>query len=171
MNVLLMSYVYENFELYNPTLTLELIVWSVCAGIVVGAVYAYLQRAVIGAFARKLIADEILSPEAAVTAADAGFGKNFLVRWALRDGGSLRSSVELANAEEFPLKKVSKAGSRLRRLFSMDEEPRRAVDLDRARFYVPEEERIGVELKYEIQGTSLDGLALSVVLVVAIGYA
>ena len=171
MHALLMSYLYENFELYNPTLTLELIVWSVCAGIVIGAVTAYLQRAVIGAFARRLIADGIDTPEKAVTAEEAGFGKNFLVKLALREGGSLRRTVTLANAEDFPPKAVSKGGERLRRLFSMDEEPRRALDLTRARFYIPEEDRIRAELKYEIKGTTLGGLAASIVLVIAIGFA
>jgi len=162
---------YENFELYNPTLTLELIVWSVCAGIVIGAVTAYLQRAVIGAFARRLIADGIDTPEKAVTAEEAGFGKNFLVKLALREGGSLRRTVTLANAEDFPQKAVSKGAARLRRLFSMDEEPRRALDLTRARFYIPEADRIRAELKYEIKGTTLGGLAASIVLVIAIGFA
>ena len=171
MHALLMSYLYENFELYNPTLTLELIVWSVCAGIVIGAVTAYLQRAVIGAFARRLIADGIDTPEKAVTVEEAGFGKNFLVKLALREGGSLRRTVTLANAEDFPPKAASKGGERLRRLFSMDEEPRRALDLTRARFYIPEEDRIRAELKYEIKGTTLGGLAVSIVLVIAIGFA
>ena len=171
MHALLMSYMYENFELYNPTLTLELIVWSVCAGIVIGAVTAYLQRAVIGAFARRLIADGIDTPEKAVTAEEAGFGKNFLVKLALREGGSLRRTVTLANAEDFPPKAVSKGAARLRRLFSMDEEPRRALDLTRARFYIPEADRIRAELKYEIKGTTLGGLAVSIVLVIAIGFA
>ena len=171
MHALLMSYMYENFELYNPTLTLELIVWSVCAGIVIGAVTAYLQRAVIGAFARRLIADGIDTPEKAVTAEEAGFGKNFLIKLALREGGSLRRTVTLANAEDFPPKAVSKGAARLRRLFSMDEEPRRALDLTRARFYIPEADRIRAELKYEIKGTTLGGLAVSIVLVIAIGFA
>ena len=53
--MLLMSLVYENFELYNPTISLEMIVWSLCVGLAIGAAASYINRCVVGDFVRRLL--------------------------------------------------------------------------------------------------------------------
>ncbi len=171
MNLVLASYVYENFELYSPTLTLELIVWSICAGLMAGVIGSYISRRVIGAFPRRLIADGIHTPEAAVTVTDTGFGRDFWVKRALREGGSLRKMVILANPDDFPPKEDSTARKRMFRLLSMELPVRRKLAWETARFYLPEEDRYAAEVKYEAKGTNIGGVILSVILIAAIGFA
>ena len=171
MKLILASYVYENFRLYSPTLTLELIVWSICAGLMAGVIGSYISRRVIGAFPRRLIKDGIHTPEAAVTVTDTGFGRNFLVKRALREGGSLRKMVILANPGDFPAKEDGPARKRLFRILSMESPVRRKLTWDKARFYLPEEDRYTAEVKYEAKGTSVGGVILSVILIAAIGFA
>lgn len=171
--MLLMSLVYENFELYNPTISLEMIVWSLCVGLAIGAVASYINRRVVGDFVRRLLKEEIHSPEKAVSLAQSGCAKNVFVRHALRQGTALRRIVLCANEEEMVLKQPSSQKSAVffRKLFSLEDEPKRILDLSRARFYIPEESRIGAELRYDAKGTTLPNLILSLILLAGIGFA
>lgn len=171
--MLLMSLVYENFELYNPTISLEMIVWSLCVGLAIGAAASYINRRVVGDFVRRLLREEIHSPEKAVSLEKIGCAKNIFVRHALREGTALRRIVLCANEEEMVLKKPSSQKSAVffRKLFSLEDEPKRILDLNRARFYIPEESRIGAELRYDAKGTTLPNLILSLILLAGIGFA
>ncbi len=171
--MLLMSLVYENFELYNPTISLEMIVWSLCVGLAIGAAASYINRRVVGDFVRRLLKEEIHSPEKAVSLEKIGCAKNIFVRHALREGTALRRIVLCANEEEMVLKQPSSQKSAVffRKLFSLEDEPKRILDLNRARFYVPEESRIGAELRYDAKGTTLPNLILSLILLAGIGFA
>jgi hypothetical protein len=171
--VLLTSLIYENFELYNPTISLEMIVWSMCGGLAIGTVATFINRRVVGEFVRRLVKNGIHTPEAAITLAQSGCSRNLFVRRALRTGKSLRRVVACANEDEMPVKtpSASKAAVLLRRIFSVEAEPEQIVDLTRARFYVPEELRIRAELRYEINGTTVPNLVLSLLLIVAGGFA
>jgi len=171
--MLLMSLVYENFELYNPTISLELIVWSLCAGLAIGAAASYVNRNIVGGFVRHLLKEEAHSPEAAQTVEQTGFARNFFVRRALRDGSPLRRVVLCANEESMAVKQPSdrKGAVIFRKIFSLEAEPKRILDLERARFYIPEEQRIAAELRYDAKGTNLPNLILSLILLAGIGFA
>lgn len=171
--MLLMSMVYENFELYNPTISLELIVWSLCAGLAIGAAASYVNRNIVGGFVRHLLKEEAHSPEAAQTVEQAGFARNLFVRRALRDGSPLRRVVLCANEESMAVKQPSdrKGAVIFRKIFSLEAEPKRILDLGRARFYIPEEQRIAAELRYDAKGTNLPNLILSLILLAGIGFA
>ncbi len=151
------SLVYENFELYNPIISLEMIVWSLCAGLSIGAVFSYINNRIIGDYVRSLIRTQIHTPENAKTLAESGFFKNIFVRLALRDGKPLRRLVKCANADEMPVTHVGKDGEKQIRM-----------DMTAARFYIPEELRITAELRYEERGNSLMNLILSILLLVAL---
>ena len=171
--MLLMSLVYENFEIYNPTISLEMIVWSLCVGLAIGAVASYINRRVVGGFVRRLLKDSVHTPEGAVTLEQLGYQRNFFVRRALRDGTALRRIAVLENPEEMVQKAPSanKGATVLRKIFSLDEEPKMILDFARARFYIPEEQRIAAELRYDAKGTNLPNLILSLVLLGAVGFA
>lgn len=136
---------YNNFELYNPTISLEMIVWSLCVGLCLGAVMSYINNRVIGGYARYLLKNGICDAEHAQTLTEAGYGKNPFLRSALRDGKPLRRLVRFAGAEE---------GDK--------------VDPKATRIYIPEEMRITAELRYEERGNSLPNLILSVLLLIAL---
>lgn len=153
----------EALNASTPLLSLNLVVWSLCIGLILGTVGAFIDRHVVGAFVRKLTTDDVHTPEAAVTLESAGFAKNIFVRNALRDGKALRRLVFCANEEEMPEKSASKAAQKL---LSADSAPERVTDLSRARFYIPEETRIRAELRYAERGGSIRLLIASLVLIV-----
>ena len=151
------SLVYENFELYNPIVSLEMIVWSLCAGLSIGAAFSFINNRIIGDYVRRLIKDGIHTPDSAKTLAESGFSRNFFVRWALRDAKPLRRLIKCANEDEMPVRKVDKDGTKDIRM-----------DMNTARFYIPEDLRITAELRYEERGNSLMNLILSILLLIAL---
>jgi hypothetical protein len=173
LRLLLQSLVYDNFEIYNPTLSLELIVWSICSGLMIGAVFTYLNKRVIGGFVRSLIAKEALSPEKACTVGEITGKKNRFLRSQLQAGKSLRRLVHCANEEDMPRRAPSqhKTAAVLRRIFSLDAEEKILTDFDTARFYIPEDLRIRAEFRYSEKGSTLPSLILSLLLLLAGGFA
>lgn len=171
--MLLMSLAFDNFELYNPTLSLELIVWSVCIGLAFGAGATYVNRRIVGGFVRRLVKDGANTPETAKTLSEAGYGRNIFVRLALKPGKPLFRAMELANADEMVYRQPSdgRAARILRRILSIEAEPKMQLDPDRARFYIPEEKRIAAELRYDAKGTTWPGLILAIILIIAMGFA
>lgn len=171
--VLLSSYVYDNFELYNPTVSMDMIVWSLCLGLGIGAVVSFVNRRALGGLVRKLTADGIDTPEKAVTLAEAGYGRNPVVRLALRTGRPLRRMVLCANEEEFVRRRPSEKASarRMRKLFSIEAEEKVVTDFSRARFYIPEDLRCTAETRYDLRGTSVPSLLLSLLLLLGIALA
>ena len=139
------SLTYNNFELYNPTISLEMIVWSLCVGLCLGAVMSYLNNRVIGGYARYLLKNGICDAERAQTLTEAGYGKNLFLRSALRDGKPLRRLVRFVGEEDTV-----------------------KVDPKATKIYIPEEYRITAELRYEERGNSLPNLILSVLLLIAL---
>lgn len=168
MRILLTSLDYENFEIYNPTISLDMLVWCIGAGVGAGAVAAYLRRAVIGRAARRLLKAEADTPEKAMTLAEIGLAKNPLVRLALRSGGSLRRVVLCANEAEFAPRTYNKFVLFLRKLFSMDTERPSKTDLSVARFYIPEENKFKTEDRYNAKGQTLPRLILALALIVLV---
>ena len=173
MRLLLQSLVYDNFEIYNPTLSLELIVWSICSGLMIGAVFTYLNKRIIGGFVRALIAHDALAPEKARTVGETTGKKNRFLLSQLQTGKSLRRLVHCANEEEMPRRAPSqnKAAAVFRRIFSLEAEEKILTDFDTARFYIPEDLRIRAELRYSEKGSTLPSLILSLLLLLAGGFA
>lgn len=165
--------VFQNFELYNPTVTLELIVWSLVIGLSIGAAASFVNRRIVGDFVRRLLKDGVHTPDAAVTLSAAGFARNIFVRMALREGKPLRRLVSLANPEDMAVRHPSDARAMraLRKFFSVEAEDSLQLDFASARFYIPEEMRITAELRYEAKGTTVLNLILSILLLIAAGLA
>ena len=49
------AFLYENFELFNPFITLRLIVWSLFAGFVVASLLAIYNKRVVGSIVRRML--------------------------------------------------------------------------------------------------------------------
>ena len=160
---------YNNFDVYNPTITLDMLVWSICGGIILGAVGTYVNRLVIGRFTKTLLKDEHRTPETAITLEQAGAGKNIFLRHALRTGAPLRKLILCANEDEFAPPETTKFGRAMRKIFSMDD-PEPKTDMAKARFFIPEENAFTAEAKYSEKGSTLPNLILSIILVAAVGF-
>ncbi len=166
--VFLTSKVYENFELYNPTISLEMLVWSVGAGVGIGAVATYLRRDVVGKAARILLKREADTPEKALTLAEMGCEKNLLIRLALREEGTLRREIVCANAEDYPPRTPGKFRAVLRKILSREPELPGKIDFTTARFYLPEENKFRAEGRYDAKGQTLPRLILALALIAAV---
>ncbi len=163
--VIMTSKIYENFELYNPTISIEMLIWSIGAGVGLGAVAAYLRRDVMGKAARILLKREADTPEKALTLAEMGCEKNILIRLGLREEGSLRREIVCANADDFQPRTPGKFRAVLRKIFSRDPELPAKLDFATARFYLPEANKFRAEERYNAKGQTLPRLILALGLI------
>lgn len=155
----------ENIVLDNLgfSLTTMMTVRNILIGLIIGIMLAgigmvYTKR-VLGAFVRKLLADEVLSPESAVRLAQTGFVTNFGVRNALKSGRTLRCVVRCCEEDEHEAKmleaqleneKKRAEDSSVRKFVPT----RYSVDVDKDHFYIPEDKKYQAELRFEKKGTS-----------------
>ena len=155
----------ENIVLDNLGFSLETMVTvrNILIGLIIGIMLAgigivYTKR-VLGAFVRKLLADEVLSPESAVRLAETGFVTNFGVRNALRRGSALRCLVRCREEEEHEAKMLE---AELESEKKRAEDPsvrkfvptRYSVDVDKDHFYIPEEKKYQAEIRFDKKGTT-----------------
>lgn len=124
----------------NPITTLNIVIWSLYIGFLIGIAITVSNRLVLGGLIKKLVDRKANTEGGALTIGEIGCS-NFLVRTALRSGGTLRRIV---------------------RMVGDTEEKRRREDFSKARFYIPEENVRRAEVIYGLNGTSLASILLSV---------
>ena len=149
----------------NPLMSLEVIVWCLCGGLILGALGSYFTRRDASILIHKLIEGEYFTPDRAITLEELGLAANLPLRLSLRTGKPLRRLLTCVNEEEFPKKKCSFA----RRFFTGEREGVQ-TDLKTARFYLPEEVKYRAETRYNVKNVTPLDLLLSVVILLAAGF-
>ena len=130
---------YEHFTLTaEGAATIRNAIVAVCLGVMLACLFAYYQRAVPGGFARALLKNGALSPEAARTPAELGFGKTPFLKRELRDGSFLRRLVRAVEGEGEP------------------------------RYYIDEADRIAAEVRYDKRGFTLPALLFALLATAAL---
>ncbi len=129
--------------------TLPLIIWGICGGLAIGAFFSLLNRTAAHSVISSLREKGAEDRETAVTLAEAGVKARFPVGRMLREGGVLRRYVKMANEEECGKKDL----------------------LDAGRFYLPEENRIGAEVRFTAEKSPIRSFILTVLLLAAVGVA
>ena len=124
----------------NPITTLNIVIWSIYIGFLIGIIITVYNRFVLGSLIRRLIEKGACSESAAVTVADAGCANPF-VRFALRQSGTLRRIVYMVG---------DTPGERSR------------DNVSSAKFYIPDENIHRAEVIYGNSGTSFVSILLSV---------
>lgn len=162
--ILTSDLMYELGEL-NPLMSLEVIVWCLCGGLILGALGSYFTRRDASLLIHKMIGDEIFTPDRALTLEEAGLAANLPLRLSLRTGKPLRRLLTCVNEEEFPKKKCSFA----RRFFTGEGEIVQ-TDFKTARFYLPEEMKYRAETRYNVKNVTPLDLLLSVIILIAAGF-
>lgn len=138
---------FSSFATYNGS-TLQIVVWSMFAGVVVGVFAVLYNKNVLGSFIKALNEHKAFEPDTARSLKEMGFSKNIFVRFALREHSSFRKTVHavsIAPAEaavETPEKEVRKKKA-----------PH--VPVDSLRFYLPAEATERAELLYSKNGANL----------------
>ena len=142
--------------LTGSEMSLELVIWSMFAGIVAASFMAVYNRRVTGRVVRLLYKRGAHSPSESLTLAEMGLSRNVLVRWSLRKNGVLRRVV--LDFDPF-------AGNGRYRAVNPKNRKR---DLNRIRFYIPPEADERAEMMYIREGTTIFTALLSVALFLAI---
>lgn len=163
---------FENFSFDSPLFTLETVVWGLIIGVGIGAAWSVLTRRTLGTFVKRMHKAGAADPASAVSLENIGMERNPIIQLSLREGKALRRYALCANPEACVIARPAPAGFSkvLRRVFSFEETRPPVIDLSRARFYMPDEQRYEAEVRYEKKGTDLAGLIVSVVLLFALGF-
>lgn len=152
-------------ETVSSGLSLEIVLWGICIGLMIGCVIAYIQRQALGRAVAALIRQEIFTPESAKTLSEIDCRANVLLRRALRPGKPMRKFLLCANeAEVTDHRPVSGFRRAMRRFFSLEEDAARFSVRD-ARFYIPAEQRYAAETRYDANGFTLPALIASLLVI------
>ena len=134
-------------------------VYLVCifCGVLLGAVYAFYNKSILGSFVRSLIDSGCTKPESGKTLKELGFDKKPLLRFALRDGSSLSYVVKgRPLAVEVP---EAEAAKEKKRTFGKSAK----VNLDNMVYYLDPEKIEKAERTYDNQGTTVLSVALTAI--------
>lgn len=168
-------YLYEHFNLYNPFVTVDLVVWALFAGFVVAAIMAVYNKRVIGGFVKTVIDKDCLSPETAKTIVELEYGTDWFIKNALRTDTVLRRYVMRAPAEgetsDADTDATDADGGAKKKKTSAKKSAHEQIDFMTARFYIPEELKYTAEVRYASRGTNFVTLFISVVALAALAFA
>lgn len=162
-------YSFENFDININDGSLEVLLWSVYAGIIVGVGSSLLYRVYTHSFVDAVIKAGALDEDHAVTLGSLDFRGKWYIKRQLRAGsaGSLSRMFVFTNADTFPKKKCTRLGRFWREKFLGDEIPPE-IPFDTAKLYLPEERRVAAELRFTEEKAPLRTFLLSAVLLAVV---
>ena len=147
-------------DLLSRASTVQIVIVSFFIGIMIGALALYYQKRVIGSFVRALLNDGAADPENARTLEELGFSKNRFVRHALRNGSVLRKMVWEAQDNYTTDENGFTFSARTKQM-----------DINTARFYIDESNRIRADLRYNGSGNDILTILIGVVIFAVAAYA
>lgn len=146
---------YEHIQVGTSSMvSFQMIVVAFFIGINIAAIMAVFDKRVLGEFARKLICEEALTPEKAMTLSELGFYKNTAVRSNLRSGSTLKRVVRCVEEEQYNAtldkkrQEFEASGGKNFRAAPFK------IDFETAHFYLPEDMKYTAEIKFNKKGTN-----------------
>ncbi len=145
--------IYENFAITENSISVNAIIWSVCAGLALGVVLYVISKHHASVIIKAIVSNECNSKENAKRADEIGLSPKSSLSRRLRDQKTIRKYVMIANPEECKLEERSSSFGRImRKVFSRGEKPC-AYDMEKALLYIPEEKRHTAEIRYVQKGS------------------
>lgn len=149
---------YQYIELGEGSMfSLQSIVLAFIIGIILASIAAIFNKRVLGEFVRKLLSEEIHSPEKAQTLEQLGYLKNTTIRSALKHGTTLRRVVKCVEEEAYLAEMEQKRAE----FEAANTDPRVkfkeipfVMDVSAAHFYIPEDMRYMSDIKFDKKGTN-----------------
>lgn len=141
------------------TTSMELVIWCMFIGLMLAAIYMFYQKKVIGAFVRALLGTGASDQDSAKTLKELGFEGNLPVRSALRGSGVLRKLVWETGDNYIENEDGVKYSAR-----------QTPMDVNTARFYINEENRVRAELRYNEKGSDIFMLIITGLVFLMIAY-
>ena len=140
-------YSYENFDIDFSGPMFPLIIWGLYIGIVAGALGSILFRVYSSRIIKALLSSSASEESTAKTLEELGLAGKPFIRYYLKDDSVLRRSVLVCEGAHAPVK-----AGKFRRFwyekFLRTTLPEK-IDFSKARFYIPEENRIAAELRFQ----------------------
>lgn len=179
---------YDNFKISETSfVAIKYIIIGIALGIVLASVSALYNRRVLGKFIRELIKKGATSPETALTLSELGFDKNPFVKYSLIHGYTLKRSTScveqeaylndqgVKNAEKNEAPASDEGGEatdgsavpekkkqrRERIVYTYVKEFK--PDPKTAHFYIPEDKKYSMEIKFEAKGTNWISFILTLI--------
>lgn len=135
----------ENISFNGTGISFSMIFIGLFIGIIVAAFSAIYNKRILGDAVRNIINSKCADEKSAKTLSELGYGRNTFVRSALKYGSAMRKYV-LCVEDEKRIAELKEDGKEIPYNFK--------TDLDSAHFYIPEENRIKADIRYEKKGTS-----------------
>ena len=147
---------YEHISVGSGSLiTLQKIVLGIAIGIIVAAAMACYDKNLLGSFVRKIVKEEALWPEKALTLSELGFMRNGAVKASLKSPNKLGKIVRCVERDAYE-QQVEQARIAYEAEHGSDDGffmPQYRLDFENDRFYIPDEEHYRAEVRYENQGS------------------
>lgn len=151
---------YDNIELFNPFISVKLIVWALFAGFVFAALLAIYQKRLVGGIVKTMLAEDATSPDRAKTVSELGYATDWFVKNALRTDVTLLRFVSRIDKEPAEGEEPKKTRS-----------GRDVIDFETARFYIPEELKYKAEIRYARKGTDFVAFGICIAIFIAAAFA
>jgi hypothetical protein len=126
-------YSYQNFDFDVNNGSLDVLLWSIYAGIVIGVLSSLIYRVSTHSFVSAVIKAGALNEQSAVTLDSLDFRGKWYIKRQLRAGNSFSRLFVCPNADTFPKKKRSAIGR-----FFLGNEDVPVIPFETAKFYLPE---------------------------------
>lgn len=160
------AYLYENFELYNPFISVKLIVWALFAGFVFAALLAVYNKRLIGGLVKKMLYEDCTTPEKARTVTELGYGTDWFIKNALRTDNALLRFVKRIDAP-----KTDENGNEISEKPEKSRGGHDIIDFTTAKFYIPEDLKYKADVRYASKGTDFVSFGICVVIFIAAAFA
>lgn len=158
---------YEHINVGSGSLiTLRNVILGMCAGIIIASIMMAYEKNKMGKFVRRVIKEQCLWPEQAMTLEQLGFEGNYAVKSNLRRPNSVLSKVVKCVEREAFQKEVSDMREAYIAKMGSDngfEEPKFNLDLSSAHFYIPDEEHYAADIRYDNKGSGWRAFLLVII--------
>ena len=140
-------YYYQNFDIDVNNGSLDILLWSIYAGVILGVLASLLYRVYTSSFFRALISAGALDENHAVTIDSLDFRGKWYFKRQINAGSSLSRLLVCSNENSLRMKPCGSLKRFWHESFLGSEAPA-FFPFDTAKFYLPEERRITAELRF-----------------------
>ncbi len=163
----------DNFDFGTGTLiSLKTILIGLTVGLILASFITIYNKKYIGGFVRKLLSEECFSKETAKTLGELGYLSNFGVRNAIKTDRPLSRWIRCVEEDEF-LEEMTKKRENYEEEHKDDPKAPRFKEINFKRdvktmhFYIPEEKKYTIDVKYDAKGANWISFVLVAVISIA----
>ncbi len=157
---------YEHITIGTGSLvTLQKVILGIFIGIIIAAGIACYDKNRLGAFVRRIVSNQCLWPEKAMTLSELGFARNGGVKASLRSPNKLGRIVHCVEKERYD-EEVARAKEDYIAKNGTDKDfymPEYRINFDSDHFYIPDEEHYRAEVRFDNEGSGWRAFVLVVI--------